>query len=250
VPPSVEPIVYDEVILNAAGLQPGTRVLDIGCGQGDLTLALLARGAVVTGLDLSEGMVGLARKRVARYGHGREATFVVAPVESTGLPADTFDVAVGRWILHHVDLPSAAAELARVLTPGGRLVVLENSGANPILTFARDHLAGRFGIPRFGTKDERPLIAEDWQSLDRHFASVHPEYPIFDFFELFNRQVLGYRSRRMNDLFNRLDNALGSVPRLRRYSFRVLVVAVTSSAGSSSGSLGLPRGAGSASQLA
>ena len=202
----------------------GSRVLDLGCGQGDLTLALLGLGAVVTALDLSPAMLDIARRRTELYGGGRTARFVVAPVERTGLASASFDVIVGRWILHHVDMEAAADELARLLVPGGRAVFLENSGANPLLNFARDHLVGRFGIPRMGTMDERPLVGQDWSMLERSFAAVRPEFPIVDVFELLNRQVFRYRSRRVASACRGMDRLIGR-SRLRRYSYRVLVVA-------------------------
>lgn len=222
--PPAGPSRYDVAVMAEAGVEEGTRVLDLGCGQGDLTLMLLAHGAVVTGLDLSSGMLDVARRRVELYGGGSAATFVAAPVERTGLPSSSFDVIVGRWILHHIDLEPAAAELARLLAPGGRAVFLENSGANPVLNFARDHLAGRFGIPRLGTKDERPLIADDWRLLGRSFARVRSEFPIVDVFELLNRQVFRYRSRLAASICGRLDRLIAGTP-LRTYSYRVLVVA-------------------------
>ncbi|MBA3430617.1 MAG: class I SAM-dependent methyltransferase, partial [Actinobacteria bacterium] len=181
-------------------------------------------GATVTGLDLSAGMVDVARQRVELYGNGRKATFFARPVERTRLPSESFDVIVGRWILHHIDLRPAGPELARLLAPGGRGVFLENSGANPVLNFARDHIVGRFGIPRIGTKDERPLIADDWRVLESNFSSVRNEFPIVDVFELLNRQVFRYRSRPVASLCRGLDRAIGR-SELRNYSYRVLVVA-------------------------
>lgn len=222
--PARDPVHYDEAILSTARITPGTRVLDLGCGQGDLTLTLLARGAVVTSLDLSPAMLAVARRRVELYGSGGNATFVAAPVESTELPSAGFDVIVGRWILHHIDLVAGARELTRLLAPGGRAVFLENSGANPILNFARDHVADRFGIPRLGTKDERPLVPDDWTTLARNFGSVHPEFPIVDVFELMNRQVFRYRSRHVASACRALDRLIARTP-LRRFSYRVLVVA-------------------------
>lgn len=113
------------------------------------------------------------------------------------------------------------------------MVFLENSGANPVLNLARNHITGRFGVPRFGTEDERPLTAEDWRVLDRSFASVRGEFPIVEFFELFNRQVLCHRWRRVAAVCRWLDEALGRAPALRKYSDRVLVVAETGSAAAS-----------------
>ncbi|MEJ7787142.1 MAG: class I SAM-dependent methyltransferase [Solirubrobacteraceae bacterium] len=222
--PAVAPSRYDVAVFSEARIAAGMRVLDLGCGQGDLTLALLARGAVVTALDLSPGMLDVARRRTDLYGDGGNADFVAAPVERTGLPSASFDAIVGRWILHHVDLQAAAGELGRLLAPGGRAVFLENSGANPILNFARNHITGRFGIPRLGTKDERPLIREDWVILERSFTSVRPEFPIVDVFELLNRQVFRYRSRLVETVCRALDRMIGRT-RLRKYSYRVLVVA-------------------------
>ncbi|MGI8730516.1 MAG: class I SAM-dependent methyltransferase [Solirubrobacteraceae bacterium] len=213
----------DDALLSTAGVMAGARVLDVGCGQGDLTLQLLRRGALVTGLDLSERMLAVARRRVGLFGT-REARFVAAPLERTGLPSASFDVIVGRWILHHVDLHAAAPELARLLAPGGRAVFLENSGANPVLNAARKHLAGRMGIPRLGTADERPLIADDWTLLQHAFTSVRPEYPVVDIFELLDRQCFRYRSRGVSAITSGLDRLIART-RLRRYSYRVLVVA-------------------------
>jgi len=222
--PVLDPVHYDEAVLTGARIVGGTRVLDLGCGQGDLTLALLARGAVVTALDLSPGILEVARRRTELYASGRTATFVAAPVERTGLSPASFDVIVGRWILHHVDLQAAAGELARLLAPGGRAIFLENSGANPILNFARDHIAGRFGVPRFGTKDERPLVRQDWRMLEESFAYVRAEFPIVEVFELMNRQVFRYRLRHVASFCRSLDRLIARSG-LRKYSYRVLVVA-------------------------
>lgn len=224
-PPPAEPVIYDELILRRAGVAPGQRVLELGCGSGDLTLALLDRGAEVTAIDISPRMVEIARARVRRFAPGREARFVVAPIERTGLPGASFDAIVGRWILHHVDLELAAGEVERLLAPGGTVAFLENSGANPLLRLARDHLAGRFGIPRFGTADERPLTAADWAILATGMPSVRPEYPLFELFELLDRQLLRYRWPRLTRICHALDGAIGRSERLRRHSYRVLVVA-------------------------
>ena len=222
--PAPDLVCYDDAILVAARLKAGERVLDLGCGQGDLTLALLAQRAQVTALDLSPGMLEIARRRTEMHGGGANARFVAAPVEETGLPSASFDVIVGRWILHHVDLQAAAAELARLLAPGGRAVFCENSAANPLLRLARKHLVGRFGIPRLGTKDERPLVPEDWQTLARSFASVRAEFPIVHVFDILNRQVFRYRFRRVAAVCRGLDRLIART-RLRKYSYSVLVIA-------------------------
>ena len=144
-------------IFDAAYVQPGTKVLDLGCGSGDLSLQLLARGATVTGVDISPGMIGVARRRAELHFPEARAEFIAAPVEEMRLAPGSFDAVVGRFILHHLDLDAGAAEIAKLLAPGGRASFAENSAKNPLLMFARGHLVGRLGVVRLGTPDERPL---------------------------------------------------------------------------------------------
>jgi SAM-dependent methyltransferase len=107
-------------MISLAGDVDGRRVLDAGCGSGPLTAALRDRGAVVTGFDLSEAMVDLARRRL-----GADADLHVADLGGP-LPFgdDDFDVVVGSLCLHYLeDWAGPLAELRRVLRPGGRLVL-------------------------------------------------------------------------------------------------------------------------------
>jgi ubiquinone/menaquinone biosynthesis C-methylase UbiE len=215
----------DLAAVHSAGDLAGKRVLDLGCGSGDLTLALVHAGARVTAVDLSAGMLAVARRRCERFWAGpAQPAFVAAAAEDLPFADDAFDVVVGRFILHHLDMARAPAEIARVLAPGGIAVFVENSGANPLLMFARRHLTGRFGIPRYGTEDERPLQPQDLRMLERTFARVELAYPVFDFLTIFDRQVLRYRWPRISRACVAVDGWLWrTVPRARRFSFRVLV---------------------------
>ncbi|MFJ7068162.1 class I SAM-dependent methyltransferase [Streptomyces sp. NPDC101115] len=106
-------------MLALAGDVTARRILDAGCGSGPLSAALRDRGAVVTGIDVSAGMLALARRRL-----GDEVPLHLADL-SEPLPfADgAFDDVVASLVLHYLeDWGPTLAELRRVLRPGGRLI--------------------------------------------------------------------------------------------------------------------------------
>jgi SAM-dependent methyltransferase len=195
----------------------GLEVLELGCGAGDLSLQLLRRGARVTALDVSPGMVEIARQRAPG------ARFLVARAEDTGLPDRSFDRVVGKGVLHHVDVAEAAREMRRLLRPGGRAAFFENQDRNPVLRLARRWLHGRRHLHWVGTPDERALTRDDLGLLARTFDAVELSYPSFYFFEALSR-ALGHRAHRQ---LRNLDSAVWRrLPPARRWSWHVLIVAV------------------------
>jgi SAM-dependent methyltransferase len=110
-------------MLALAGDVAGRRILDAGCGSGPLFAALRDRGAIVTGIDKSAGMLELARRRL-----GDDADLQVAELGSPlPFPDDMFDDVTASLVLHYLqDWGPALAELRRVLKPGGRLIVSVN----------------------------------------------------------------------------------------------------------------------------
>jgi SAM-dependent methyltransferase len=103
-------------LLDTARVAAGLRALDVATGPGVAAAAARARGAAVTGVDVSPGMVALARK-VHPGIVFQEADIVALP-----FPDGTFDAVVGNFALGHFPEPEAAlAECVRVLVPGGAL---------------------------------------------------------------------------------------------------------------------------------
>jgi ubiquinone/menaquinone biosynthesis C-methylase UbiE len=198
----------------------GLRVLELGCGAGDLSLELLRRGADLTALDVAPGMVELARSRAERFRPGSPARFVAAPAERTGLPDASFDRVVGKWVLHHVDVAGAAPEIHRVLRPGGRAAFFENQDRNPLLRLARRRLWGARRLDWVGTQDEHPLTRADLDTLARTFDRVEVAHPNLYFFEALSR-ALGHR---LHVPLRNLDAFVGRrVPAARRWSWHVLI---------------------------
>ncbi|WP_073904604.1 class I SAM-dependent methyltransferase [Streptomyces sp. CB02009] len=106
-------------------LDPGLPVLDIGVGTGIVAAELTARGHVVYGLDLSTGMLARAVERLGPR---------VAAADACRLPVRTasVDQAVSTWLLHTgPDHGTVFDEVARVLRPGGRYLVIPAGGTRP-----------------------------------------------------------------------------------------------------------------------
>ncbi|MBB4942491.1 ubiquinone/menaquinone biosynthesis C-methylase UbiE [Streptosporangium album] len=110
-------------MLDLAGDVAGRRILDAGCGSGPLSAALRDRGAIVTGFDSSAKMLELARQRL-----GDGAALHLADLGGPlPFPDAAFDDVVASLVLHYLeDWTAPLAELRRVLTPGGRLIVSVN----------------------------------------------------------------------------------------------------------------------------
>ena len=99
---------------------PGSRALDVACGTGDLAIALRGRGADVVGVDFAEKMLEIARRKEPAI------EFRAGNALALDFPDNSFDAAtVGFGARNFDDLDRGLREMARVVKPGGRVVVLE-----------------------------------------------------------------------------------------------------------------------------
>ncbi|MCP2338023.1 class I SAM-dependent methyltransferase [Actinomadura rupiterrae] len=129
-------------LLDAAGVGPGTRVLDVGTGPGIVSAEAVRRGASVTAVDAEPTMAATARANVPGL-DVREAVLPHLP-----LPDAAFDAVVGNFVINHVSDPDAAVRaFARVLRPGGKLALtcweMPPSGALSLVTEALEEA----GVP-------------------------------------------------------------------------------------------------------
>jgi len=137
--------------LELARIGEGGRALDVGTGTGDLALALLARSprsAMVTGVDISAGMLAVAEARARRDGVDGRYERLIASVESLPFADATFDVATAGFVIRNIgDIPRGLREMRRVLRPAGRAVILDlHTPPNP--TIRRLYRTYRFISPR------------------------------------------------------------------------------------------------------
>jgi demethylmenaquinone methyltransferase/2-methoxy-6-polyprenyl-1,4-benzoquinol methylase len=103
--------------VDVLGLVPGSRVLDLACGTGDLARGLRSRGLVPIGADLSLGMLAAAPEPFPRV----QADGTALPLPDASLDG----VTCGFALRNFTDLDATLAELARVVRPGGRIALLE-----------------------------------------------------------------------------------------------------------------------------
>jgi demethylmenaquinone methyltransferase/2-methoxy-6-polyprenyl-1,4-benzoquinol methylase len=111
---------WRERAVDLAGVGPGSTALDVATGTGDLAVELARRGAEVTGMDFSPGMLELARAKAPGL------RFEEGDALQLSHPDGHFDaVTVGFGARNFSDLDRGLREMARVAKPGGRVVVLE-----------------------------------------------------------------------------------------------------------------------------
>lgn len=105
------------------------KVLDVACGTGDFTIEIakkVAKGSEVIGVDISEGMIAVGKEKIAKS--DINATMVVADCEALPYDEGTFDrISVGFGVRNFEHLELGLSEMYRVLTPGGKLIILELS---------------------------------------------------------------------------------------------------------------------------
>lgn len=150
----------------AAGIGSGDHVLEVGCGSGQLTRSLAARGLHVTALEPGENLIALARRNLAGAG-GVE--FVTARFEDAVLPRGQFQAVFSASAFHWVDPKVSWQKAADVLVPGGTLALTQYCGlAEP--RNRRDHEAALAAIRKVA-----PDIAASWpayRDLDATLAGM------------------------------------------------------------------------------
>jgi SAM-dependent methyltransferase len=184
----------------------GKRVLDFACGAGLTSAWLAARGASVTGIDISPASISRAREVLPALGF--ESEFVVGAVDRGALAGRTFDRVTGRWALHHVDTDTVPRALSELLVPGGLGSFHETMGLNPLLRFARSHLMGLPGVIRFGSVDEHPLLRSDIERIRAAFGSAELKVAELTFFRILDRNLFDHRRSRARRIAGAIDDWL------------------------------------------
>jgi ubiquinone/menaquinone biosynthesis C-methylase UbiE len=163
-----------EAAVAVASLRPGEEVLDVATGSGNAALSAARTGAKVTGLDLVPSLLDVARERARREGLAIE--WVEGDAEALPYPDAAYDVALSVLGVQFVPRHAlAAAELGRVIRPGGRLVMANWTPAGFIGRFFAT-IAPRLPNPPDGASP--PPLWGDEDHLRRLFAGTGVELTI------------------------------------------------------------------------
>lgn len=168
----------DAALIKSSCSLPNKRVLEVGCGDGRITLALSGECSAIVGVDLSDKLIAQAQKRIQDGATNIE--FQVMDAERLTFADESFDVILFPWVLQMVsDSARALSEAHRVLKPGGRLMVIG------LLSHADyDDLIAKF-VPNassFPQTDPRTCYEKPLQDLFRIDVERHRSQRTFDYF--------------------------------------------------------------------
>ena len=125
-----------DLIISAAGLRPGSTVLEIGCGTGLFTAQFAGTGARIVAVDISPDLLVKAIERQlpadrVRFEQRRAESLELTDPAVRAWAPDGFDAIIGSSVLHHLDIPAAIETCTRLLARGGRIVFAEPNLLNP-----------------------------------------------------------------------------------------------------------------------
>lgn len=160
------------LLVERCGVRPGERVLDLCTGTGEQALHFARAGARVVGLDFSRGM--LRRALAKARSRGLRLELVEADASRLPFREGSFDLVVCAYAFYELRgelRERALAEMARVLRPGGRAVLVEHEPPRNPLTRALFYLR----IYAAGAREARAFLREDVAIVGRHFARAARE---------------------------------------------------------------------------
>jgi ubiquinone/menaquinone biosynthesis C-methylase UbiE len=210
---------YNASVLELGDIR-GRNVLDMGCGDGWLSVILAKRGGIIWGYDISAEAIETARRRAAANDVADRTHFDVASAYTTPYPDRHFDVVIGQAILHHLgDKEALGRELIRVMKPGARAVFCEPFAASRTLRRLRRVVP--IESEAADDPDQEQLTYRDFEVFSNQFDVRAQEY------QLFSRLDRVFRSRGARQFLGKLDLVLLKwVPPLRRFA-RTVVVTLT-----------------------
>lgn len=179
-----------------AGLKPGARVLEVGCGTGLLTEEIAKRGVKVFSLDISQELLKKARDKSGN----REIVFFCSSAYELGFAADSFDSVIGMSVLHHLDMERALSEFHRILRKGGTVAFSEPNMLNPHIFCERHFLREKF----HNSPDETAFVRFTLKKQMKRHGFREVEIDPFDFMYPKIPDSLAFRAEKVLKVFEKI----------------------------------------------
>lgn len=178
----IDPNTIDVIHTNTASTSPelrylhdqlgdvsGKKILDLGCGLGEVSIFFALKGATVTAVDLSQPMLDVVQNIAKRY--QVQVQTLHASVEELGqLKKNSFDIIYVGNLFHHVDISKTLRHVIRILKITGTLVCWEPVHYNPIINIYRAI------AKKVRSRDERPFRMRDIELFKQQFESVQVQW--------------------------------------------------------------------------
>lgn len=189
------------------------RILDAGCGVGELTVYLASEGFEAVGLDVSSVAVQMGQRLARRLGIKGECAFIQGSLEQIPLPGNSIDGVIGFASLHHfIKYAGVPEELQRVVRPGGEAYFADSFGENPLYRVFHD----REAMHRLGD------VVLTRKKVLRYFSGCEVEMWPTDWFVMLDKlygRILKGRALGLVRKISRVHYALDrKIPAARRLS--------------------------------
>lgn len=197
-----------DIFVRLTCLKPGSRIADLGCGSGVFSNALRQRGYDCTGVDLSPALIRIANRKYS----GIE--FIEGDIDNLRFADASFDGVLLAGVLHHFTAHArCAAEVMRILRPGGKFVAFDPNRANPFMYFYRDRSSPFYSSVGV-TENERPIQADEIAATFRA-AGFRVETEFHS--GLTYRYTASPTARQLLPMYNLIDRLLFSPSFMRRF---------------------------------
>lgn len=207
-----------DAVLGALEAQPGEEILDLGCGSGLYARTLVERGAKVTATEFAPTSLAQAMSNLGAL--AEQVDFRLEDVQDLSLRDARFDKVLLTEVIEHVPGPELAiAEAARVLRPGGLLVVSTPSRFAPMnLAYGLKRRLRRYGfnehLYEFTPGSFRRLLEEHLQVESLTFANFVLPYPADELYLRLGSPALG--------VLKRVEKTLAGLPVVRRFGWTMV----------------------------
>ena len=193
-----------------------SEILDYGCGVGPVIEKVIKFDPKkITGIDISDVSISKAKEKFANS--SSKVELLVDNCENTTFSDHKFDIVYGLGILHHLEFSKCINEISRILKPNGKLLFIEPLGTNPLINFYR------LLTPKSRSKDEHPLVFNDFKIIKSNFKNVNIKY--YGFLTLVFFPFYSSNDSKIFKFLVKLDQLLFKTRIFRYFAWSVLITA-------------------------